>query len=581
MRLWIRFAPVSILTLTLIAGLSARAQEKSESPEQAKESASAPAAKETASVPAAKQEVVDPLKRTISKEEQKKRDKALKQELGKAYKTWLNEDVRWIITDEELAAFKQLSNDEERDQFIEGFWGRRDPTPDTIENEYKEEHYRRIAYANEHFAAGIPGWKTDRGRIYVVYGAPDEIESHPTGGQYYRDFSEGGGATTTYPFEKWRYRYIEDVGQEIILEFVDKCQCSEYKMTMDENEKDALLYIPGAGLTQWEEMGMASKGDRVAGLGGFGRLGGLDKSKQFDKLDLLAKISRAPAVKFKDLQSIVDTKIRYNLMPFDVRADFVKITSDTVLVPVTVQIKNKDVTFTEQEGVQRGVVNIFGRVSTLTGKIAQTFEDTVRVDVPSELLPKTVENVSVYWKSLPLRPGRYRMDIVVKDVNGDRVGTWSKSILVPEFTEDQLASSSLIVADVMERVAAKDVGTGNFVIGTTKVRPRVESSDGKPAIFKRGQKMNLWMQVYNLSMDEQTKRPSATIEYNIVNIATNKPVVHAVEDTGKLGNVGEQVTIEKSLPTQSLEPGVYSVTIKVDDKVSKQTISPTAKFAVE
>jgi hypothetical protein len=241
-------------------------------------------------------------------------------------------------------------------------------------------------------------------------------------------------------------------------------------MTMDENEKDALLYIPGAGLTQWEEMGMASKGDRVAGLGGFGRLGGLDKSKQFDKLDLLAKISRAPAVKFKDLQSIVDTKIRYNLMPFDVRADFVKITSDTVLVPVTVQIKNKDVTFTEQEGVQRGVVNIFGRVSTLTGKIAQTFEDTVRVDVPSELLPKTVENVSVYWKSLPLRPGRYRMDIVVKDVNGDRVGTWSKSILVPEFTEDQLASSSLIVADVMERVAAKDVGTGNFVIGTTKVR---------------------------------------------------------------------------------------------------------------
>lgn len=571
MRLWIRFALLSVLMLAVFTALSAWAQEKSSEPEKAKETATDPAAKSQ----------VDPLKRPLTNEEQKKRAKALKKELGQTYKRWLDEDVRWIITGEELTAFKQLSNDEERDQFIEQFWLRRDPTPDTVENEYKEEHYRRMAYANEHFPAGIPGWKTDRGRIYVVYGAPDEIESHPAGGQYYRDFSEGGGSTSTYPFEKWRYRYIEDVGQEIILEFVDKCMCNEYKLTMDENEKDALLYIPGAGLTQWEEMGMASKGDRVAGLGGFGRLGGLDKSKQFDKLDLLAKISKPPAIKFKDLSTIVDTKIRYNLMPFDVRTDYVKVTSDTILVPVTIQIKNKDVTFTEQEGVQRGVVNIFGRVTTLTGKIAQTFEDTVRVDVPSELLPKTIENASVYWKALPLRPGRYRIDVVVKDVNGDRVGTWNHALPVPEFSEDQLASSSLILADVMERVAAKDVGSGNFVIGTTKVRPRVESADGKPAVFKRGQKMNMWMQVYNLAMDEQTKKPSATIEYNIVNMATNKPVVHAVEDTAKLGNVGEQWTIEKSLPTQALEPGVYSVTIKVDDKVSKQTISPTARFSVE
>src|SRR3974390_2029168 len=112
----------------------------------------------------------DPLKCPISEKQKKANAKSLRQELGKTYKKWLDEDVRWIITDEEKSAFMQLSNDEERDQFIEAFWARRDPTPDTEENEFKEDHYARIAYANEHFAAGIPGWKTDRGRIYIVYG---------------------------------------------------------------------------------------------------------------------------------------------------------------------------------------------------------------------------------------------------------------------------------------------------------------------------------------------------------------------------------------------------------------------------
>src|SRR6201998_2876521 len=165
---------------------------------------------------------VDPLKRPLSDKEKKANEKRFKQEVSGSYKKWLDEDVRWIITDEERSAFRQLSNDEERDQFIEAFWQRRDPTPDTIENEFKEEHYRRIAYANEHFAAGIPGWRTDRGRIYIMYGAPDEIDAHPSGGQYIRPQDEGGGQTSTYPFEDWRYRYLDNLPgnqkQEVIIE---------------------------------------------------------------------------------------------------------------------------------------------------------------------------------------------------------------------------------------------------------------------------------------------------------------------------------------------------------------------------
>jgi GWxTD domain-containing protein len=532
-----------------------------------------------------KDQSVDPLKRPLTPKQKKENAKALKQELGKTYKKWLDEDVRWIISDEERAAFKQLSNDEERDSFIEAFWQRRDPTPDTVENEFKEEHYRRIAYANEHFPAGIPGWKTDRGKIYIMYGPADEIESHPSGGTYERPMDEGGGTTSTFPFEQWRYRYLEGIGQEVIIEFVDSCMCGDYHMTLDRSEKDALKYTPNGGLTMYEELGMSSKAERFS-HGGLEQLGASpfntdQQTKQFDRLSQFYNLQKPPAVKFKDLEEVVSHKISVNLMPFDVRADFVRVTGDTVLVPVTVQVKNRDVTFQNKDGIQRGTVNIFGRVTTLTGKIAQTFEDTVQVDVPAELLPKVAENSSVYWKALPLRPGRYRFDVVVKDVNGDRVGTWSRGVQVPEYSDDKLSSSSLIVADLMEPVPAKNVGTGNFVLGTTKVRPRVASADGKPVVFKRNQKLNFWMQVYNLGVDDKTHKPSATVEYDVVNAATNKPVIHTVESTETMGNIGDQVTLQKSLSAANLDPGIYRIQIKVDDKISKQTLDPTATFAVE
>ncbi len=527
----------------------------------------------------------DPLKRPIKEKQKKQNAKSLKNELSKQDKKWLDEDVRWIISDEERAAFKQLSNEEEREQFIEAFWQRRDPTPDTAENEFKDEHYRRIAYANEHFAAGIPGWKTDRGKIYIMYGAADEIESHPSGGSYQRPMEEGGGETSTFPFEQWRYRYLEGIGQEVIIEFVDTCMCGDYHMTMDRSEKDALLYTPNAGLTLYEQMGMANKASRFT-QGGVERLGASPfnrdmQSKEFDRLEQYAKLNKPPAVKFKDLEEVVSHKINMNLMPFDVRADFVRVTGDTVLVPVTLQIKNRDITFQNKDGIQRGTVNIFGRVSTLSGRIAQTFEDTVQVDVPTELLPKTTENSSIYWKALPLRPGRYRFDIVVKDVNGDRVGTWSKGVVVPEYSDDHLSASSLIVADQMEPVPSKNVGTGSFVIGTTKVRPRVPTADGKPISFKRSQKMNFWMQVYNLGVDDKTHKPSATFEYNVTSMATNKSVVHTVESTDTMGNVGDQVTLEKTLAAANLQPGIYRIQIKVNDNISKQTVDPSVTFAVE
>jgi GWxTD domain-containing protein len=529
----------------------------------------------------------DPLKRPRSDKEIRDQQKALRQELKGVYKKWVDEDVRWIITDQELQAFKSLSNDEERDQFIENFWLRRNPNPDSPENEFREEHYARIAYSNDHFAAGKPGWRTDRGHIYIAYGKPDNIDSHPSGGSYDRPMEEGGGSTSTFPFEIWHYRYLEGIGENVDIEFVDTCMCGDYHMTIDRSEKDALKHVPGAGQTLYEQSGQSKQADRFSGgleQLGAGPMSSANQSKQFDRLDRYAKLMAPPEIKFKDLESFMTTSKILTGPPFlfDVRTDYVKVTNDTILVPVTLQIRNQDITFTNKDGVAMGTVNILGRVSNLNHKAIQTFEDTVSVQVPSELLARKRADQSVYWKSLPLRPGLYKVDIVIKDVNNpDHIGRWQRSLNVPAYDDDRLASSSLILASSMERVPSKDIGAGNFIIGDTHITPRVPTGIGVPVTFHRGQNLNFWMQVYNLGIDEKSKQNGATIEYEILDVGTNKAVLETQELTSKTNPNADQVTIEKSLPLASLQPGKYQVNIKVNDGITKQQIAESAPFIVD
>src|SRR5437879_284302 len=410
--------------------------------------------------------------------ERKQREKRLLKELDSQYKKWLDEEVVYIIQPEERTAFLQLSTNEEREQFIEQFWQRRNPNPDLAENSFKEEHYRRIAYANERFASGIPGWKTDRGRIYIMWGKPDEVESHPAGGAYERPMEEGGGETSTYPFEKWRYRYLEGIGNDVNLEFVDPSGSGEYHLTMDPSEKDALLHVPGAGLTLLESMGMANKADRFTNTDGtnLGKsLGGQTASmNEFNRLELYSKIQRPPEVKYKDLEAIVTSRIVRNQIQFDYRYDFLRVAGDTVLVPVTIQIPNRQLTFQNKDGVHSATLNIFGRITTLTGRVVQTFEDPVSRDFPDSLFQKSVKLQSIYQKAVPLRPGLYRLDIVIKDVKSGNVGVINTRLQVPKYDDDTLEASSLILADQLEHVPAKQIGTGQFVLGSSKVRPKLD-----------------------------------------------------------------------------------------------------------
>src|SRR5712664_1165137 len=517
-----------------------------------------------------------PAPQKLDKETKRKMRKSLK-ELDSAYKQWLTEDVTYIISPDERNAFLQLDTNEEREQFIEQFWLRRSSNPDLPENDFKEEHYRRIAYANEHFASGIPGWKTDRGRMYIMWGPADEVESHPTGGTYDRPMEEGGGSTTTYPWETWRWRYLEDIGENIIIEFVDPSGSGEYHMTMDPGEKDALLHVPGAGLSQMESMGMASKADRFSRSDGMTTpksMGGTPASmNEFNRLELYAKVNKPPAVKFKDLEAVVTSRIVRDQVHFNWRTDYLKVTNDTVLVPVTIQIPNSQLSFQAKDGIHSATMNIFGRVSTLTGRVVQTFEDPVSRDFPDSLFQQSLKLQSIYQKAVPLRPGLYRLDLVIKDVQSGNVGVVNSRLAVPRYNDEKLEASSLILADQIEHVPAKQIGAGQFVLGSSKVKPRLEAD------FTTADKLGVYMQVYNLKPDDATHKSSATFEFTVKK--GNESIMQFKETSVEMKQTGDQVTIERLLPLATLAPGKYTLEVNATDTLSKQTISRTADFTVK
>jgi GWxTD domain-containing protein len=508
-----------------------------------------------------------------------KSDKELRKELDSQYRKWLDEDVVYIISPEERSAFLHLATNEEREQFIEQFWQRRNPDPDSADNTFKEEHYRRIAYVNEHFSSGIPGWKTDRGRIYIMWGPADEIESHPSGGSYERPAEEGGGETSTYPFEDWRYRYLEGIGENVILEFVDPTMSGEYHLTMDPSEKDALLMVPGAGLTEMESMGLASKTARFNNTDGTHDAAPIgmatEAMNEFTRLDLYAKIQQAPPVKFKDLEAVVTSRLVRDQVKFDYRFYFLRITSDTVLVPITVQIPTGQLSFQEKQGVDSATVNLFARISTLSGRIVQTFEDTVKRDVPASLLQQARAVPSIYQKAVPLSPGLYRLDIVLKDVNNGNVGVVNTRLAVPRFEDDHLSSSSLILADQITPVSSKDIGLGQFVLGDVKVRPKLDAS------FAASDGMGVFLQIYNLKVDDQTHKSDATVQYRVMKDKTTEPVLKFDIPKEKLPEHGEELTLENIITLGSLPPGAYKLEVAVTDNLTKQTITPAMDFTVK
>jgi GWxTD domain-containing protein len=496
----------------------------------------------------------------------------VKPELKEAYKKWRNTDVAYIITKEEKRAFDALVTDEERENFIENFWRRRDPNPDTEENEYREEYYERIAYANEHFTSGIPGWKTDRGRTYIAWGKPDSVESHPSGGSYDRPSYEGGGSTTTYPFEIWFYRHLDGVGDGLEIEFVDPTGTGEYRIARNSNEKDALLMVPGAGLTTAEQLGMSDKGDRISGINN-GANYQREQDSPFRRMEIIANLQRPPQVKFSDLQaSLTDSPvIDNNPLGFDLRIDFFRQSEDRVIATFTVQTDNKELQFEKIGGLETARINIFGRITAVSGKRSGIFEDSVTSNATTEELADMRDRKSVYQKAIALTPGTYKVDVVVRDVGTGNKGIVNMGFQVPRYDEKKLSTSSLVLASKLRTTNERDIG-GMFVIGNAKVIPNLTG------VYKQGQEVGIYLQVYNAEIDQTTLRPAVDVDYILMK--DGKEVMKQKEDWSGLSDSGQRLTLARLLPTEQMPTGDYEIKILTKDRVGGQVIENKGKFTI-
>ena len=518
--------------------------------------------------------------RTSAAQEQakidKKQEKKIKKELSASYGPWLDNEVPYIITPEERRAFLELSTNEEREQFIEIFWNSRNPDPESPLNAFKEEHYRRLAYVDEHFASGIPGRKTDRGRIYIIWGPPDEIDSHPTGGTYDRPMSQGGGSTPTYPWELWRYRHLEGIGENIELEFVDPSGSGEYHLALDPCEKDAAAHVPGMGASLSEMTGQSTKAGRFSNGNGTTcpmPLGGVPASEnEFERLNVYFQVQHAPG-KFRDLAEKVTARMVGDQLPFQYRADFLRATSNTVLVPITVQLKNRDLSYKSNHGLQSAVLEVYGRITDVGGRVVQTFEDIISRDVPESLFAAAKDTSSIYQKSVPLRSGLYRLDMVIKDTQSGKVGVLGTALRVPRFEEEKLDASSLILADRIEPVGSKQAGAGQFVLNAFRVRPTLSRE------FSGADQLGIYLQLYNLRVDEETHKTKVSVVYRITK--DQQEVWHAVEAPEHLHQGGEQLTVERFIPVGTLGAGRYKIEVTAIDLLTNQTVSRDAEFTVK
>ena len=494
------------------------------------------------------------------------------------FRKWLREDVLYIITPEEADVFLGLSTDQEKELFIEQFWTRRDTDPHTAINEYKEEHYRRVAYSNENFTSGFPGWKTDRGMVYIKFGEPDRRESHPTGGHYVRPPWEGGGSTSTYPFERWEYRYLEGVGQDVEIEFVDPTLTGEYRLSTNPDEKDALLLTPNAGLTDAEMLGLVNqKIDRIVRktspmpghnplVFGYGRV----KDQAFQKLHLVASLERAPVVDFSNPRTQVLTEAYFDQLPFQLRNDVFRL-SDEGRVIFTLYIASGDLQFKKVNQVYRGELDVQTVVKDVSGRTVKVSEDSLVTNIPETDYGFAHEEPLVYQRDLTLPPGRYKLEVFVRDRIADHLGFGQSLVIVPRPESSRLSLSSVMLARRIESVAAE---TDADELVSFRIWPVV----GRNVPLKNG-KLGFYFEIYGFQVDQSTGRPRLDLSYEILDKYGNswpgEPQVHSADFSR------ERVMIMSILKTGHLQQGDHRLHIRLHDRISDQKLSHSVEFVLE
>jgi GWxTD domain-containing protein len=529
-------------------------------------------------------------------------------EITAQYKKWVDEEVLYIISDNEREVFKSLRTDEEREGFIRTFWRRRDPTPETPVNEFREEHYRRLEWASKRYFEGKAGWRTDRGRVYIMFGPPDFFETNPGGGRGF--LFDPSGPTAEFPSEVWTYRYIpglkERIGR-IDFIFVNTYNSGSYELTTNPALANALrnVSLPARDVGYRETRDEAYPGEKdrdmmVNPLEQLALLAELSKSRG----EVLEEMERSE--RLRRLRGVVDANESLAALPFVDQESFLKGPENIVSIPLSIEVAGKDVQFQESGDRYRGLLNFYIEVKDLNQTVCQ-ISDRLEMNLKEETYRRRMADAYQYKHRLELKPGEYFFHLVVWDELSSNVGYKDKRITVPAFPADGLCLSDVILAKSVQVVEvpkesvvveSKDIPALQALEKSNlKVPDKLEITrrQGDPftfgnlmigpnpsAVYKPDEELVFFYQVYHPVYDPALNTAGLLIEHQIWKgdrmIATIDGPQEAripAEQKSSFVNSGARYTLS------GFEPGQYTLRVMVKDLVSGQAIEKRLDFIVK
>ncbi len=500
-------------------------------------------------------------------------DRSILEEQTRYYKKWLDEEVLYIISPQEADVFGKLTTPEEKDNFIEQFWRRRDSDPGTSFNEFKEEHYRRIAYANERFSSGKRGWRTDRGRIYIIHGPPDETIYHQ-GGNYVTSVPEGNNTITAWPFESWRYRHLPTIGQNVELEFVDKSGTGEFKLAVNQYEKYNMAHLHGQGRAATDLFGKLLEEGRLNTRAAELRTPGPHlPAKAFDRILTHFEVLRPPKLFYTDLVGAVDTRIHYDEISFEASSHWFFVSEHRFLAAVTLSIDHDRLSFeADDKGRKTARVELYCRAIDLTGKIAYEFEDLLTARRPRGT---SGAGRMLFQRYLPLKPGRFKLQLIARDVHSGKLGSVEQLLLLPGVQEDELTLSPVVLADLIRHSGPDEIPPDPFVtMNGLKIYPNVNHVVG------RDKALGIYFEIYNSSRDASSEQPELDVDFRLERNGEKVPAPFHTMPVESLSVIDDRLICVRAIRVKVLPPDRYVLKISVQDRISGQNTNGEAEFTL-
>ena len=495
------------------------------------------------------------------------------EELEAALKKWIRDYVRYIITDKEKGEWKNLADNKAKVAFIEMFWARRDPTPETPENEYRDDYLQRWGYVLENFSAGKPGWRTDRGRIYLMLGPPSSIQRNPMG----RDATER-------PSEVWTYNSINNskLPASVDVSFVDFMGYGDYEIVTDLDRTARFNSAFGISMNNLDAYGLRRIGDLrdyedvISPMWEESRImqPATLSSQLFDLQQELALIAETPKLSVRSLQAEIRTEIATGDLSFNADAQAFKAEGGSAFLPVTLSIPLSNVSYQESETRRDYQVELYARVHG--DNASDSLEDSLQISLPNETLAEQGDADYVYqfWFYVP--PGDYRLSVTLRDKLSGTVGNHQQELSVPEFAGESLSLSDVMIADSITRVPANEITQRNAAAAFRFADLRVVPNVGKRIPIGR-KSFFVYFHVYNFASDPESGDARLSVRYFVYR---NGELMSKTPDFPIRKRYADTTAVQSEFPLSNFQPGDYRLLAEVTDEVSGSVAKGECAFSI-